>query len=96
MKHKSVLSHIQLVLVPVSRRPEQSVVRKQCSPCHLISPKSDVNEIWYSQHCAGAFPLDPEVRGVIHKLHLVVGLVGSNPRGVNLKWDFKPLPVGVI
>lgn len=66
------------------------------TPSLLISAKSDVNNIWYSQHCAGAFPLDPEVRGVICKLHVVAGLIGGNPRGVDLEWDFKPLPVGVV
>ena len=66
------------------------------APSHLISVKSDMNDIWYSQHSAGAFPLDPEVRRVICKLHVVAGLIGGNPGGVDLEWDFKPLSVGVV
>lgn len=66
------------------------------APSRFISVKSDASDTWYSQHSAGAFPLDPEARGVIRKLHVIAGLISSNPGGVNLERDFKPLPVGVV
>ena len=66
------------------------------TPSRIISPKSSLNDVWYSQHGAGALPLDPEVRGVICELHVIVGLIGGNPGGVDLEWDFKALSVGVV
>lgn len=62
----------------------------------LISVKSDLNYIWYSQHSARAFPLDPEVQGVIWVLDFIVSFISSNTRRVNLERDFKALSVGIV
>ena len=83
---------------PACVTPTQAIGRGETvlALSHLISVKNNVNDIWYSQHGAGAFPLDPEARGIIRELHIIAGLIGGNPRGVDLEWDFKPLSAGVV
>lgn len=66
------------------------------APSLLFSPKNNAHNISYSQHGAGALPLDPEVRGVICELNIVAGVLGSHPWGVDLEGYLETLSVGVV